>query len=251
MNDPHQTPTGTNIADGGQGSAAYLAWKAWEEGKFGAYKPAHAVYYAAELALGGERRAGRLLEIGFGQGGFMQFARECGHAVSGVEANPLLVEAARQAGFAAFASLDALPADSAFDVVTAFDVLEHIPQEALPDVLRKIAACLRPGGVFIARFPNGDSPFGRPYQHGDITHVTTLGSGKVMQLAQLSGFELVRCGASPEPIRGAGLVWGAYRVLVLPLRWLLEKILVRVYFPRGGISFSPNLSVVLRKPAVR
>ncbi|NWG13306.1 MAG: class I SAM-dependent methyltransferase [Acidobacteria bacterium] len=45
-----------------------------------------------------------------------------------------------------------------FDVITAFDVLEHIP--ALDETLRRVAVALRPGGGFIFVVPVYDGPTG-------------------------------------------------------------------------------------------
>src|SRR5688572_31064921 len=38
-------------------------------------------------------------------------------------------------------------------------------------------------------FPNGDSPFGRLYQHGDLAHVATLGQFKIRQLATMAALD--------------------------------------------------------------
>ena len=46
-----------------------------------------------------------------------------------------------------------------YDLIVAFDVLEHIPQEDLPS-FKKVQRLLKEDGSFIARFPNCDSPFG-------------------------------------------------------------------------------------------
>ena len=47
-----------------------------------------------------------------------------------------------------FVALD-VPGES-FDGVFANAALFHVPSESLPDVLRRVAACLKPGGVFLA-----------------------------------------------------------------------------------------------------
>jgi hypothetical protein len=53
---------------------------------------------------------------------------------------------------------------------------------------------LRNGGVFIARFPNGDSPFGLANQNGDLTHVTAIGSEKFRYLVQRLDSDLLFIG---------------------------------------------------------
>lgn len=44
--------------------------------------------------------------------------------------------------------------ENSFDVVTAFDVIEHLPRTAVPSWLKEIHRVLRPGGVFIILTPN-------------------------------------------------------------------------------------------------
>ena len=49
------------------------------------------------------------------------------------------------------------PAGS-FDAVVAFYVLNHVPQERLASLLGRVAAWLRPGGLFLASWPTRDNP---------------------------------------------------------------------------------------------
>ena len=42
--------------------------------------------------------------------------------------------------------------------------------------------------IVVSRFPNGQSPFGRVFQHGDFSHKSTLSTYKIEYLAALTGF---------------------------------------------------------------
>src|SRR6266404_4083022 len=90
----------------------------------------------------------RILEVGSGAAGITAFLK---FPVVGVDtafertepfATPYLSRIE--------ASADALPfADESFDVVLSLEMLEHVPAEARPVVLRELFRALRPGGRMI------------------------------------------------------------------------------------------------------
>ncbi len=154
---------------------AYLEWKHWRPENFGVLSTQENADFAALL-----RKAkvdlpdgSRVLEIGFGNGTFLQFGRQRRWKMHGTEVNRGLLDCAWETGFPVTETdtLEPFPSQ-AFEMVAAFDVMEHIPLEALPGFLSEVRRVLKPDGVFVARFPNGDSPFGRHIQNGDVTHRT-------------------------------------------------------------------------------
>ncbi len=226
--------------------AAYCDWKAWDAASFGTYTPWHRAYYRSEVKRAGIPTVRTSLEIGFGHGSFLAFARDNGIEVSGIEVNGNLREMARRAGFEAYSDMVELPKGRRFDLVVALNVMEHIPQDVIPSFLSSIMERLNPDGAFIATFPNGDSPFCMLHQNGDVTHTTTLGSQKVQYLVQLAGFNLVRCGAPSLPIIGAGLKKGAYAVVARPLRRVFSVFFGLLFLQRTDIPFDPDLSIVVK-----
>jgi ubiquinone/menaquinone biosynthesis C-methylase UbiE len=48
--------------------------------------------------------------------------------------------------------------EASFDAVTAFYAISHIPREQHPDLFRRIAAWLKPGGLLLATLGATDSP---------------------------------------------------------------------------------------------
>jgi len=232
--------------------ATYTDWKQWQPESFGQYSDIEARYFAAELGVSHPAKA-RVLEIGFGNGAVLAWLRAIGADTYGVEANPILVDrAGRLLGpRRAFtdlgdASLAALA--GTFTHIIALDVIEHIPMAELPGMLSGIRTLLAPEGTAVLRFPNGDSPFGRINQHGDPTHVTTLGSARVAYLAERSGLmpELIR--APALPIRGVGLVRGCRRLMIHTARALIEYAVSQIYFNGRRIPLDPNYTAVLRRP---
>ncbi|MGH8146540.1 MAG: class I SAM-dependent methyltransferase [Rhodanobacteraceae bacterium] len=233
-----------SAADGYQG---YTEWKHWQ-GTFQASQR-DARYFDAEfrdLLLAGQR----VLEIGFGEGRFMDWAKTQGATVEGLEINPEMLAAADRHGHVAHnLQLDSLVATGArYDLIVAFDVLEHWNTDELIANFRAIATLLHSGGRFLARFPNGHSPFGRVYQHGDFSHRSVLSCYKIGYLAMLSGLEVIRISDAARVSSKPGTL------RALRHRWLgwqrkrIERRIARLYgTPR--LPLGPNLVAVLRKPA--
>ncbi|HEY4128230.1 MAG TPA: class I SAM-dependent methyltransferase [Gammaproteobacteria bacterium] len=227
----------------------YTDWKHWHD--FGALTPSQAAYLARELSMLAPLRGKRILEVGFGNGSFLGFARREGVQVHGTEVIPELVQAAREAGFevsAGDAAFRAKQNAASFDAVIAFDVLEHMDKSELPAFFSAVHGVLKPDGVFLARFPNGDSPFGRRYQHGDLTHKTVIGSGMVRHLAAVSGFEVTAVRNPRTEYLSSPLVKLA-QLVQRGLRNLVELLWGYVFFSRR-LAMDQNLVAHLVKRTV-
>lgn len=239
-------------------SREYQNFKGWNTANFGCRSRHWNVYFQWQILRCTRGNPGirklRLLEIGFGNGAFLGWAREQGHTVYGVEVNTSQLAAARQAGFSTASSLDEL--QTLFDIteldgVVAFDVFEHMRWDELREVLERLRPLLKPVGWVLARFPNGDSPFGRLNQHGDTTHVTTIGSVAVHQFATAAGFEVLSIRSDRMPILGVGVLRGLVYLVALSLRYMLEaplQILLNAYYPGmpRWYALAPNLIVRMR-----
>lgn len=216
----------------------YVAFKGWE----GEPRDDRPEDHASLIKFAGKHGRFRLLDVGFGRGELLDWAKAQGIETYGSEIIPELVSRALDRGHAAVGGdLSQLPA-GAFDVVTALDVLEHLSLEQLQQLLTQVRRLLAPDGVFLARFPNGQSPFSIPYQNGDLTHVRWLTPGAVRQVAASAGLSL--CGAhNLRPIpRGFS---GFKHRLAYALRDLTEIVLGYAYFGHR-FPMDPNVVVVLR-----
>lgn len=96
----------------------------------------------------------RMLDVGCGTGGMLPLLSTFG-TVWGIESEPLAVEHCH-AAFGDFdVELGAIPADlpsaGSLDVVTAFDVIEHIDDDL--GALRSFGAALVPGGTAVITVP--------------------------------------------------------------------------------------------------
>jgi len=155
-----------------------------------------------------------LLDVGCGTGVFLDEARRAGWQVRGVEVSAYAADQARHRGLdvacASSEGLD-LPAE-AYDCVTLWDTLEHVPDPA--GVLNAAARALRPGGVLAL-------------STGDITSFCARVTGPRWHLFNLpehlyffSPAALVRLLASA----GCQVVQVAREVNWLPARYLLERL---------------------------
>jgi 2-polyprenyl-3-methyl-5-hydroxy-6-metoxy-1,4-benzoquinol methylase len=116
--------------------------------------------------------AGRLLDVGCASGKFLRQMQAVGWTVAGIEFDEAAANTARTVTPNVVVGDPArlrLP-DAAFDVITAFHVVEHLhdPLGALRNMLRWLA----PGGVIILEVPNAASAgarvFGRYWSGYDV-----------------------------------------------------------------------------------
>lgn len=226
--------------------ADYGRWKQWRN--FGALPASQARYFASELRRIGPLAGKKVLEVGFGNGGFLSYARAQGAEACGTEMIQALVTAAKRKGFVVGKDRDFFNKKKlagTFDLVVAFDVLEHMERGELVKFFGSVHALLKPGGAFLARFPNGDSPFGRRYQHGDLTHKTAIGGSLVEHLAALSGFAVMEV-RNPRIEFVDNPLLRVAQVLQRGLRNLTEMAVGYTYFNRR-LPLDQNLVAHLRK----
>lgn len=220
----------------------YVSWKGWDN----FFKPTEQEkkLYAKELKRI-QLFDKDIIDIGFGSGALLAWAKQQGGRPSGVEIQPELRAAAKKFEIQAYPSIDIVP-DSSFDVVTAFDVLEHVKIEDLPDMLKQLIRIARPGATIVVRVPNCQSPAGLVYQFGDPTHVTMLSGPLVQSFMDAVGFteisyrEAVKLASTKRINR-----W--LRFIIQPLI-RFSVLLYRINWSMGSVPLSPNVIVQAKKP---
>lgn len=150
---------------------------------------------------------GRLLDVGSGDGRFLMRAAEYGWRgdLTGLEFNPDM--AGRREGrykieLAPIEEFVERPGQASFDVVTIYDVLEHLaePAKSLSSIVKLIA----PGGHLVVTVPNEDrlrfavrETFDFPPNHN------TRWTGKALSgLVERAGLAVLEVSVSPFTARG-------------------------------------------------
>lgn len=208
----------------------------------------------------------RALEVGCGTGFVLTALREAlPHAVlcgSEIYLNGLAYARARLTGAGQLFQMDArdIPFREEFDLLCAFDVLEHIEEDEL--VLRQMAQALRPGGGVLLAVPqhpslwsrNDDLAFHkRRYRRGELEQKcvaagldVTFSTSFVTSL--LPVFALQRSTRSRskdhDPSRELQLPWFMDRLFEMLLDGERQLIRLGMRLPAGGSRF-----VVARKTA--
>lgn len=143
----------------------------------------------------GDLAAKRILDVGCGNGYFLAAAAEKSHYCHGVETNEKSRAFVRERlGIAVYEEgLHALP-EMSFDIVTMFDVIEHVP-EPMP-FLASVDRILAPGGHLLMFTPNFDSfgvrVMGDLSNHVDPTeHVVLYTLPALRRLAERLGYTVV------------------------------------------------------------
>lgn len=226
----------------------YMQWKSWCQ-NFAAPSKTELQGFASEiskLSIPPPPLEANVLEIGFGNGSFLRYAQNQKWKVTGTEVNEELVRIGLDSGY------DVLKAenlsqfgDSTFDLVVAFDVLEHLNHESLIQLFVDVKRVLKNNGSFIARFPNGDSPFGLLNQNSDITHLTSIGSGKIKYLTNYSKLSLHYIGGESQPIIGVSALHFCHRLFSEPLKKIINTLMNPIFYPGKKVSFcSLNLVII-------
>jgi SAM-dependent methyltransferase len=166
-------------------------------------------------ALTPHKQPGVLLDLGCSSGAFLQSLRGKGWDLFGIE---MSAESAKQAQAKSGANvfvgdiLDAQFPPESFDVITCFDVFEHLYEPRR--VMTKVAEWLKPGGIFYVLVPNVDSAEGRvfgSYWHGlELPrHLFHYSPASLKFLAELVGLKEISLETRRNPALGASLryVW--------------------------------------------
>lgn len=120
-------------------------------------------------------KTARILDIGCGMGFLMLALKKAGYAnVYGIEVDAKQVEFCKQNGLDVWLVTDtvAFLKDSSgqYDVISAFDVLEHVPPQKQISFVHAVASALPSGGTFILSVPNATSALASRNRYIDYTH---------------------------------------------------------------------------------
>jgi len=222
---------------GAYDDAYYTGWREQSRARTRLWQRRLAVVAAAA------GRTGRLLDVGCATGDFLVIARDAGRQVSGTEFSPAGTRAAVSRGLdVKLGELwEAGFATAAFDVVTAWHVLEHArdPRRVLEECHR----LLPPGGTLVLAVPNVDERFfalayrlarGRPERLFDPrdreVHLFHFSARTLAALVDSVGFTVRRVGFD----HGAAIVG--------PKLWINR--VAAAWFGATGVNWGLGLELV-------
>ena len=140
-----------------------------------------------------------ILDLGCGSGGFLYFMNKMGYKNTlGVDLSDDSVTAAKELGIDnileedIFDFLESQPKQS-FDIITAIDLIEHLPKEYVLKFAKLTQKCLKPAGKLILHQPNGEGVFVGGVLFGDFTHETAFTRKSINQIFKTTGFTSVTC----------------------------------------------------------
>lgn len=137
--------------------------------------------------LGNASRERRILDVGCGTGGMLPILSKYGR-VTGIDSEPLALDYCRKRGITDVHPQDSFRAGAEYDVVTLFDVLEHVPGEA--GFLAKIDSYLKPGGLLVVTVPAFEFLWSR---HDDLNrHQRRYTRRALVNVLEKAGFEVER-----------------------------------------------------------
>jgi 2-polyprenyl-3-methyl-5-hydroxy-6-metoxy-1,4-benzoquinol methylase len=140
------------------------------------------------------KKSGDILDFGCGTGEFLYTLQKSGWKTTGVEPSNTAREKAKESTQHTIAkNLDEI-SNQSFDVITAWHVLEHVPD--LTDTLHKLKAMIRKNGMIIIAVPNYESYDGLVYKNHwagyDVPrHLWHFSKKSMNQLLANQGFTLV------------------------------------------------------------
>lgn len=226
--------------------ADYGEFKGWDSN----HNQSSIEIFEAEMKKANVPKGAVILELGFGNGEFLDWARNSGYNVHGLETNQSLVDLAKEKGHKVHCcpvqKIDEMNFhQDQFDLVVMFDLLEHLYPLEIFNLFASLRTMVKKGGRVLVRFPNGISPFGLQLQHSDMTHVTALSSERMRQVAHRTGFDVVTSSNAHRLLNyGKRPKW--QRILLFKCRNIFEWVIGLLYYG-GKANLDPNLVVVLEK----
>lgn len=173
-----------------------------------------------------------LLDLGCGDGAFLEIGMRCGWSVVGIDPDPKAIEVARQRGFEVnLGGIEVFEGKTdLFDYITMCHVIEH-----LHDPSETLEACfklLRPGGMLWIETPNIDSSgrkiFGENWRGLESPrHLVIQSSNSLSFSLKKSGFSMINWSRDRNVYRGmfmrsSAISQGRFPEDTKPLSFLLE-----------------------------
>ena len=181
-----------------------------------------------------------LLEIGFGNGTLLRWAKDRGAEVSGIELQTDLCKLAAKNGVKIHKNIESIKNES-LDFIFLIDVLEHMNIQEIYSFFSASEKKVRINGSIFIRFPNCQSLAGIATHLADITHKTMLSEPILRMILQNTNLEIISVLGSEEIEFTSDSF--LMRKLKNVIRFFSLK-LVRSAFRFGNLNLSANIIFV-------
>lgn len=153
-------------------------------------------------------KSAKIIDLGCGSGGLVSYAHNDGYkAIEGVDGSEEEVSVAHKRG-RTNVSLNDITSflrgckDESVDLITSFDVIEHLDRDELLTLSVEIFRVLKGRGYWVLHTVNAASPFSGDIRYGDLTHEQAFTFTSIKQLALYTGFGTVKIFESAVPAHG-------------------------------------------------
>jgi SAM-dependent methyltransferase len=169
-------------------------------------------------------KGSRALDVGCAGGAFVQAAKTYGYNAEGRELSKRLVKSARSRGLnVSQGPLESLPREGAYDLITLWDVLEHVTDPN--HVLEECRIRLKPGGTFLLNVPDVGTwqakLAGKHFWWFLSVHLNYFDKKTLPALLRKHGFEVMHIGRHIQRLE-LGYLFEVGRIYSRPLARLAE-----------------------------
>lgn len=144
-------------------------------------------------------RAIQIFDLGCGSGTVLSLLQTAGyHSVSGVDISQEQVAKAQRLGIQGVQHGNLLSTlqgtdDAKFDLILAFDILEHLTKSELLALADEVHRVLKSNGRWLIQVPNAEALFGARIRYADWTHEQAFTRESLTQVLRIVGFRQVDC----------------------------------------------------------
>jgi SAM-dependent methyltransferase len=212
--------------------------------------------FARSIEFARQKKLKRILDVGCGSGAFLDLVKGAGFEACGIELNQSAAEKARAKGHFVFENLlhelDPVKTGGGFDLITFFQVLEHVSDPVA--IMKEAKTLLNPNGFISAAVPSADGIYRLvPYDPHQWPphHISRWRIADFTRLAEAAGMKLIESGGDIlfgrqieqawnlhnrlAPVVGKRKLWGG-KILPKVISLVYRKAGLKYIFPSWGSS---------------
>ncbi len=181
-----------------------------------------------------ENKDARILDVACGPGHFLSFLQKEGYKhAQGIDISDEQLALASKMGVQNIKKADLFSwlsdNKAGYDLIVAFDIIEHLHKPEIIKALDLINSALKPNGNIIIGVPNASSLFGSGSVHINFTHETGLTPKSISQIIRVCGFNNVH-------VKGEKPVIHDFRSTIRAGAWAILRNLISLYLLIEGGS---------------